>query len=152
MMAVYRDSLHARTPTPLRAALARMRAPARGEEEGTRAQTAQRAAGGEGGGARMGELQCSASQYDLSDSFIATGGGALLLASWVIVGMLQCLPSIVATHGHLLLLAQWVPVSVLHCLISIVACGEVCRAHGQCSACQAMSRCACRVLASERCS
>ena len=81
MLAVYAGAGQARTPTPLRQALARMRrshAEAAGssaaEEEGTPR------TGGHAweGGQRMGEVQCS--QYDMSDSFIATGEAAVPLS------------------------------------------------------------------------
>lgn len=117
MMAVYRDSLLARTPTPLRAALARMRGAAAvgdEEEEGTRPQTAQQGGRGEGGAPRMGELQCSASQYDLSDSFIATGEGFTCC-------LLNCILSACITpcmhHALPFLLLSWLPVLLAH------ACG-----------------------------
>ena len=77
MMAVYRDSLLADTPMPLRQRLQRFRAdsapaqPPRPAEECRQLSIA---------GAAAGELPlCVVSQYDLSDSFIATGAPLMVI-------------------------------------------------------------------------
>lgn len=88
MMVVYRDSLLAATPTPLRRRLARMRG------AGTPLQPLPEEPSGQG---RMVELVCTASQYDLSDSFIATGEDCSLHAalrasgSLIWLGSCQCM-------------------------------------------------------------
>jgi hypothetical protein len=65
MLAVYRKSLLIRTPTPLRERLGRLAAPA--------ARCRQAIAGVSPGISQAGGLPLQ-SQYDLSDSFIASGG------------------------------------------------------------------------------
>lgn len=72
MMAVYRDSLLADTPLPLRQRLQRLGADSAPAEPPRPAGEECRRLPVDGAGA--GELPlCVVSQYDLSDSFIATG-------------------------------------------------------------------------------